>query len=453
MRPLPLAALALVLAVTACSGPDGDDGPGPTPTTTTTSSAPVPPLPELALDDQVAPVVTEAGPVVTAKGVGLRGNLRAQVVGDLLAFSGTPRPDGSTSRTTVVDLRSGRPLWTRRDDEPLPSGAYPDPGVLTATERGPLVVSRYYADGCAYDCPAEPDEQTGVVAVDARTGRPVWGRGLTGARTTGGLRAATGDAVADPRSQLWAASPAVVVAEAGAREGLTDDDADASNPVALVGLDPATGRQRWTRPHLRFLAMVPRSPAGEELVLGRTQEDEAQLTALDARTGEVRWRGPEIATRYALTSVGPSTIVLDVANTPVLLDSRTGRELAQQLPEGTGLCARWVRGYLDVACAWRDPAGELDERLVTLGPDGELALSPVGVPEAGLRPLSPRLILGDLVAFDAIGEGPTVVVDRAGSIVRDNAPGELLDLTASYLVVQESDGLTGPEAIEVLRRR
>ncbi len=441
---LPSVLLLVLLAATACTSAadHSDDPPRRAPSTAPSTTAAAPgtelPLPELDATD-LPEITTAPRPVWTSSGAGLRGELFIEVVDDL-ALVTTPRSE------VAVDLRSSRTLWRADDDDylDLPGETSVSTGLLSVpTAAGPLLVSSYYANGCAFGCPV-PDayhsEQKGIVARDARTGEVVWGQGLVGSSQASYLR--PGDRDDDLVVLPLAAGPEVVVAAAGDGGVLLSRDPDATLPTYSVGLDPATGERLWSRRGIFVEAVVG------GVVVGYVNDADAPvLVGLDPRTGKDLWRTDEPIPFFGVTSASPRVIVLEREDEVLLLDTTTGRPLDQQPPPGTRSCASWVDGPLDVACAWRSPDDYDDARLLTVDADGALTLS------AASTDLTPDILTGGAVVVDDIGDGPGAILDAAGRSLLAERRQQVVALGERYLVVGDQTRTSSAwRELTILRR-
>ena len=188
-------------------------------------------------------------PTLAGATFGLRGDLLAVRAGDGSVYG--------------VDARSGRVAW--RALPPAPALGY---GTVLAVTEAAVVVA------------ADPAQRREVVALDPATGVERWHLSTAGDRPRLGAG--------------WAASDGVLAAPR--RPG-------------VVGIDLATGRQRWTA------AVNPDGAvaSGDTFVLAGPGE----VVAVDARTGRTRWRRATRHQPYLVAVPGsPDVVVLDSPPVP-----------------------------------------------------------------------------------------------------------------------------------------
>jgi serine/threonine protein kinase/outer membrane protein assembly factor BamB len=139
------------------------------------------------------------------------------------------------------------------------------------------------------------DDEPGLTAIDARTGRVRW---------------------TVPSTFLVTASPAVVIAFQ-----LVDDD------WSIVGLEPDSGTRRWATP-----TGLPH-PDGGVVVGDRVFVSQNAVNAFDARTGALLWQQPRAPRGFSWTASGTGLFLTD-GRQAVSVDPATG-------------AARWRRDLPD----------------------------------------------------------------------------------------------------------
>lgn len=443
--PSPRSATAVValLAALVAAGCSNDEDPSPSasprpsvPTVPAIETTPEPtlPLPELAATG-LAEVTTDPTPAWASPR--LRGDVDVALVGDLVRV-------GRNGSEQVVDLRTGETRWSLREGRYVDTAAQAslsDELTVLDVPSGPLLVGPFYANRCAFGCPvptAYDNEHKGLVALDARTGEVVWGRGLVGSAHAAFLRPRDRDQELAVRPA--GIGPQVVVANVGDRDVVLNGEVDRSLPAYSVGLDPSSGEQLWSSDDVVVDKVV------DGMVVGHlNDEDDPSLIGLDPLTGAVVWRSTEPYS--GLVSVSPRLTVLDdgSARGALFVDTATGKPTDQQPPEGAGRCAPWLSGDLDVACAWRDPVSG-DERLLTVA-GGVMSLSRESVTAL------PDAVIGGAVVIDSFGDAPSVV-DAAGRVLLPSTGERVLVLGERYVVLGTQAELGGGiRDVRVLRRR
>ncbi|MFI9306964.1 PQQ-binding-like beta-propeller repeat protein [Streptomyces triculaminicus] len=195
------------------------------------------------------------------------------------------------------------------------------------------------------------DQPGGLLAVDTATGRSRWDKqvgveywdpsGVTVADGTVYLVSSTGTAMAfraEDGRRLWAteplgngapSAPVVLGSTVCIRLHRNTDDEAAFAPGVLCGLDAGTGRVRWTAESSSVFEPLRR----QQLLLARAgklddvRTDHRPLSALDPRTGTVRWQipAPGGEGHVAVAPDGSALYLLDEQYRLCAHDTGTGR--------------------------------------------------------------------------------------------------------------------------------
>jgi outer membrane protein assembly factor BamB len=249
----------------------------------------------------------------------------------------------------ALDPASGEVFWRRQLGAPMRAGPAVSEGLIVAVTRDSRAFGLALADGAVLWRHQGVEARAGflggaspalagglafvpypsgeLVALEARTGRQVWGAVMTGGRR-GLARSAITDLTGDP----VVAGPLVIAANQSGR---------------IAAFEGSTGQRAWTR---AIGATRPIWAAGDSLFL---VSDTARAMRLDARSGRTLWEralpafgDPEDREDPIAYSgpvlVGGRALLTDSEGNLWSLDGTTGEgEIVADLPAGavTGLVA------------------------------------------------------------------------------------------------------------------
>jgi len=194
----------------------------------------------------------------------------------------------------------------------------------------------------------------------------------------------------------------------------------ATGPNRVAGLDPATGRERWSyeRGNARLCATTLRE--GTVVALFAKSHGCRDLVGLDAGTGRRRWyRTLEVTTDATLTS-GPGVAVATGADQMIAVDTGGGLNRWTWKAAGCGLDPA-VAGQAAVATVARCAHGET--RLVVHSPYADKEPSVQDLPAGG----DPRVLAADqrvavlsgtvlTIYGTALDNDGKITVTRAGTV-------------------------------------
>jgi outer membrane protein assembly factor BamB len=304
------------------------------------------------------------------------------VGGGLVIVAGTSDCGKSHLTVVAVHATTGRLAWQRsvKAQHPCSYNAEPHLAGDVVVAGGPLGAPEEPPSGC---------DQPGVkapaaVGLDLATGQQRWQPpGIAG--------------------EVLAASPDVVVARG-------------ANPGCLIGLDAASGHRRWavTPPVSGLFAAVG---AGSLFLSGHAPDGSQAISSLDPITGDRRWSVPLAPSGGIgpLTAAEAVTIWLDIA--VISLDPATGRELWRSVAQddmtwtsrgpGVLLITRLNGGQATVEA--RDPrtgarrweSAALDPSVSPAATDGTVVVAVAERHADGFRAIDGRPLWADSGAYSA----------------------------------------------------
>ena len=202
-------------------------------------------------------------------------------------------PSDATDRIRAFDARTGDTLWEQRLSSGLRGGSLS--ATATPAIGGEQVLVASHEDVFALDAATGEERWQQAVGDRVRTAPTVTDEhvyvGVQGRLRA--LEAANGSEAWQYTGDLSRASPAVADGTlyvggrfAGDEDGDGDgDEGGAAEVAGLVALDAATGEERWRVAREGFAAHSP--VVADDLVYVASEDN--RLYALDAATGEVRW--------------------------------------------------------------------------------------------------------------------------------------------------------------------
>ncbi|MFB6722022.1 PQQ-binding-like beta-propeller repeat protein [Kribbella sp. NPDC056345] len=183
-------------------------------------------------------------------------------------------------------------------------------------------------------------------------------------------------------------------------------------PDAMVGLDLKSGKKLWTkaatdtyrRPVVAGGLVVVAEPGGDSDV-------PQALTAIEPRTGEIKWRWPVPQTWSCRTLLNPAGRYLIVVDCPGPSTSENRHTVVTAVDTGTGRTAWQVTARVD-------PRAKVtvtpDGRVISLSRDAEACWANI-IERAGFRQV--RLPLGITCSRDAFAVGDQVLVTGDNAVI------------------------------------
>lgn len=248
-------------------------------------------------------------------------------LGPLVPPSETAAARGNTSRIVCLDLvQQGKVVW-----ETLAS-SLPTDGGPWSFEGAPVVVGPRVFVGVRRTA---PQPQVQVVCLEVDTGRILWTRNINGAPGVSGLE------VQEISQSLLSYGEGTLFY--------------ATQLGTIVALEPLTGQIKWLRPYPRIEVRnwrdvdrrASRSPLPALYHAGNlyvASQDSAELWALDADTGLVRWQREFPDPIQALLGVVEDKLIVS-GNHLTALQTRTG-DIAWTLGGETPEVAGYGRGLI-----------------------------------------------------------------------------------------------------------
>jgi hypothetical protein len=328
---------------------------------------------------------------------------------------------GTEDGIQLVDVESGAALWALDNEADLPGQTVAmDP---TATQQLPFLVR--HGDGLGvlvgYDVFGCDPVEAGVALLSGETGGVVWQAPTAPAEGCAQNKEGW-------KQELWAADDTTALVSVAPNLGNPDDPGQ----VRVLALDVATGQRKWEHqgawPHAIAGGVALVSPATP-----MSLTEPGTFTALDLATGQPRW---SLADRYPvahLLHTAGDMIVVVTTDKPGenevvrVLDAATGREVAT-LPEADPQFC--VADATLVACRADPLTG--GPRLVTFRP-ADRAVMTVPI-EEHTSLLS--VVQGRISAENAPRKSSIFTIDRAGNVIDEKPPGELLAMSDDLLLVR-----------------
>ncbi len=319
-------------------------------------------------------------------------------------------------------------------------------GAQVVPERsGSVIAGSYSWDWCeanlneCYQDGKTDSPEYGVAGISTIDGKPLWSTVLVEP-----VRHAPSNPPRIPQVRVEVAAESAIVAT------LTTKGADGKPAeVSAIGLDPATGKQRWSLDDFR-----PERASGDKIfgrVLQPGERDplsrDAYPVVLDARTGREVWRG---------STLGSWQLPGTLWEVPVAAEGfgivypakrlSTSEPAATVIDFATG--ATYPFGRIGVM--GRDSGGPFYAWAGFDGDEGRVhsqALSPDEARE-GPEPTPSMIIYGVVDGYlwattkDPDEPTTTAAYDRTGGRRLDPVPGQLKAFDQDWLVVEDDDGLT-----------
>lgn len=307
-----------------------------------------------------------------------------------------------------------------------------------------IIVVAYQWDSCeadrnrCYRQDKQPTPERGIAAFSVLDGKPVWTRVTERQR----LVEPGGEDPDDPGKRYLPQ----VVSDSAVLVEVKPDDSDSDLPVektTTIALDPATGKQLWSKP--RFVV----DWASGDRVLGRDVRPgsgglldyDGHPVVLDARTGAELWRGQDLGDWQVRAGLG-------------LIQNAYGYGLVTPVPPEEGSERRAEGQLVDLATGTARPT---ERQTAAVGRDAEgpflawwhvrgseFLLSSRGLPDGPVREVRmDQLPAGPVGSGGYLwSAGEVMALDRSGSTRLQKLPGGVLAaVDERWLVIKKDSQL------------